>query len=302
VVRRLLLALERLFLSTSLDRARRIGAFLGLVWFHVVRIRRPTAIRQIARSLGVSPPVARAIARETWRNLGRSAAEFFRLEEAARTVRTRGWERYLAAKARGKGVVVVTAHFGNWDLCAASQALRGEPLHVVTKDLSDRGVNALWMERRRQAGVRLHAARGSLRPLLEALRGGETVGLVVDQHAPGGPIVPFFGRGAATSSSSVVLATRTGAALLPAFLFRDHDGRGHELRIGEEIPVTDVRSTLARIHGTLEDAIRERPDHWLWLHRRWKVSEGYGAVVAGAADPGAAVPGAAVPPAVDGSG
>lgn len=281
----------------SFAGARRLGAWLGLVWFHVVRIRRPTTIRQIAGALGVPTPAARRIARDLYRHLGICAVELLRLEDAASTVRVSGLERFEAARARGRGVVVVTAHFGNWDLCAASQAMRGVRLHVVTKDLVDRGVNALWMSRRRRAGVVLHAAKGSMRSLLAALRAGETVGLVVDQATPGGVVLPFFGRPAETSATPAVLAARTGAAMLPVFLFRDEDGTGHELRIGEEIEVGDVATTLARIHAELEAAIRERPELWLWLHRRWKVSGAQrGAAVAGAAVVvGAAVPGAAEP-------
>ncbi len=258
-----------------LGAARSVGAFLGLAWFHLVPIRRATSIRQIRAALGLGTADARRVARETYRNLGRSAAEFLRVDDAAATVRVSGWDRYLAARARGRGVVVVTGHFGNWDLLACAAALRGEPVHVVTKDLKDSGVNALWMEARRRAGVRLHAAAGSMPALVAALRAGEVVALVIDQDAPFGVALPFFGKDANTSLAPAVLARRTGAPILPVFLARDPDGAGHEMQIGEEIPPDDVsRSVLMRCNAALESAIRARPDHWLWLHRRWRSAEG----------------------------
>ena len=280
-MRALLLILEAVVGRLPLHAAQRLGAALGLAVHALLPIRRREVRRRIAEHLHVDASTARAVARAMYRHLGTSALEFLWMAGRPRDalsaiVRRVGDEHYQAARRAGRGVIVVTGHVGNWDLCACSQAAAGEPLHVVTKTLSARGLSRYWMQRRSALGVVLHAAAGSLGALVAALRRGEVVGLVVDQRADAGGIeCELLGAPARTSVAAATLALRTGAALVPAFLTREPDGT-HTLRIEPAIQIdASVPSRVAIARATracnaaLERSIVRAPEQWLWLHRRW---------------------------------
>ncbi len=184
-----------------------------------------------------------------------------------------GLEHYHEIRNQGRGVIAVTAHLGNCDMLACSQALSGVPLNIVTKELSAEGLSAVWMERRIAAGVTLLPARGSILTIIRTLRKGEVLGLVVDQRTPrdqGGATLPFFGLPAWTTLAPHILAARTGAALLPVWSSRKPDG-SHRVRIGPEISLeTSAEETMTTINAMIENWIRSNPDQWLWLHRRWR--------------------------------
>ena len=260
---------------------QRLGSALGSAVHAILPIRRAEVRRRIAERLSVEPREARGIARAMYRHLGTSVLEFLWMARKGpdaldRVVRRVGLEHYRAARDAGRGVVVVTGHVGNWDLCACSQAAAGEPLHVVTKTLSARGLSRYWMARRAAQGVTLHAAAGSWSALVGALRAGEVVGMVVDQRADTGGIdCALLGAPASTSVAAATLAMRTGAALLPAFMTRETDGT-HTLRLEPAIEIdrtAPVATAIARAtracNEALERAIVRAPEQWLWLHRRW---------------------------------
>jgi KDO2-lipid IV(A) lauroyltransferase len=227
----------------------------------------------------------RRILRGMYRHLGLSLAEFLRIstwtaEKVAERITFDRFDRLRDAISGGRGVVVITAHFGNWDLLQCVAARIGVPLHVVTRELKGRRTNRAWMQMRAAMGVRLHAATGSANDLLRALRSGEVVAFVIDQHMPEklGVPVPFFGRLASTIDAPAVLAARTGAPVHPAFLFREGFER-HRLWIGPAIPLAagrrreGVTASTALFTRALEDAVRERPEQWIWVHRRWKSTD-----------------------------
>jgi KDO2-lipid IV(A) lauroyltransferase len=154
---------------------------------------------------------------------------------------------------------------------------------VVTRELKGSRTNRSWMRMRAERGVHLHPAEGSSKALLSALRRGEVVAFVIDQHMPPklGVAVPFFGRPASTTDAPAILAARTGAVVLPAFLFREGFER-HRLWVGPEIPLgagprkEAVRESTARFSLAVEKVVRAHPEQWIWLHRRWKIAVGPG--------------------------
>jgi KDO2-lipid IV(A) lauroyltransferase len=270
--------------------AERFGAALGFLAGTVLRLRRGIAARNLALALAAErdEKEQRRVLRAMYRHLGWCLAEFLRLStwtprKIAGRITLDGFDRLQAAIASGRGVVVVTAHFGNWDLLACLSARLGVPLHVVTRDLKGGRTNRSWMRMRAQMGVHLHPALGSGGALLSALRRGEVVAFVIDQHMPPklGVSVPFFGRPASTTDAPAVLAARTGAAVLPAFLFREGFER-HRLWVGPEIPLSAgprkeaTRESTARFSQAVEEVVRAHPEQWIWLHRRWKIAESPG--------------------------
>ena len=196
--------------------------------------------------------------------------------------------RLTDAVSKGRGVVVASGHLGSWELSAAAVAARCEvAAHLVVKPL---GPIDGWVNReRRRAGLHtITAGQGArtVRAVVRALKRGEIVVLVVDQHAPSGAcIAPLFGRPAATETLPARVAALTGAPLLwlaPARTGRD----AHRVSI-IEVPndrsgrPKDVREVTLALNAHLEAAIRAHPPQWLWTHRRWKVSTPAGAQVAG---------------------
>ena len=278
----------RVACALSARGAERLGWFLGLVWFHVLRVRRATVVRQLRAAFpGWAGRRVRRVARALYGNLGRWAAEFARVTgpervrvEALAGVEVEGLGGYEAATAGGRGAIVVTAHLGNWDLAACSQAFAGRRLAVLSRRLSNRGLDRYWMERRRAAGLEIVEEGASVVRLAELVRGGWTVVLMVDQATPperGGVRVPFFGREAWTTRLPGVLAVRTGVPIFPVFVDSPGGGR-HRIRVESPLraeviaggPGERVLGLTRRINEWLEGRVRERPEQWLWLHRRWK--------------------------------
>jgi KDO2-lipid IV(A) lauroyltransferase len=274
----------------SWRQAQRIGALCGSLWYHVVRIRRRTVLDNLALALPERAADHRAIARAAYRHFGISALEFLQLkkmstEDFSERVQAHGMEHYEAALARGRGVIVVTAHFGNFDLLAGSQAARGIPLAIVSRDLHQGGISRFWMAMRRAQGLQIFPDAGAARQVVDWLRRGRVLGLTVDQRTPpqqGGIRADFLGREVWTTTAPAVLATRTGAALLPVRIERGPDG-GHHLYVQPEIEQPEIKgknvekdelieSLTRRINSVVGDWVRARPDQWMWLHRRFRDS------------------------------
>ncbi len=259
-----------------------LGAFLGRVAF-ALGIRRRVALENLARAF---PERNRrelsALARRAYAQLGRSLVEVALAgslsdAELDELVRFEGWERYQRARARGKGVVVAVAHFGNWELLARACARRGVLLTAITRKLRGRA-NERLLAARRKGGLRELPDKGSTRAALELLRRGETLAIVVDQNMlpRRGIFVDFFGVPACTTPAAAVLSLRSQAPLIAAFPVRAADGTHRVLVVGPfEAPPglhghAAVHALTQAVTRAVEDAVRAHPEQWFWVHRRWK--------------------------------
>jgi Kdo2-lipid IVA lauroyltransferase/acyltransferase len=189
-------------------------------------------------------------------------------------VRLEGDEHLRTAVAQGRGVLILTAHYGNWELLAAAHGLSGLPLSIVIRPLDHPLLDELAARFRRRSGAELIIKRQAVREVLQALRRQRMVGILLDQNATReeGVFVPFFGVLASTSKGLAVLALRTGAPVVPVVLRRDPDGR-HCVDVGAPIPPPpdrDVATYTARFNQVLEATIRRAPEQWLWMHARWR--------------------------------
>jgi len=184
-----------------------------------------------------------------------------------------GWEHFAEAKQAGRGVIFATAHLGNWELSAFAHALMSEPLNIVVRPLDNARLDR-WLETRRQlSGNRVIPKTGSLFPILRALRQNEAVGILVDQNTAlrEGIFVNFFGIPACTSPVIAQLAARTGAAVIPGFALWEPSRQRHVLRFYPPLAMTgDLVADTQAIQAHIERVIRQYPDQWLWIHRRWK--------------------------------
>jgi len=171
-------------------------------------------------------------------------------------------------------VLILTAHYGNWELLAAAHGLTGLPVSIVIRPLDHPVLDELASRFRRRSGAELLAKRQAVREMLSALRRGRMVGVLLDQNATRaqGIFIPFFGVPASTSKGLAVLALRTGAPVPPIFLRREPGGR-HCMEVGPPVPPppdADVVAYTARLNQVLEAAIRPAPEQWLWMHARWR--------------------------------
>jgi KDO2-lipid IV(A) lauroyltransferase len=264
--------------------ARWLGAGLGEAAYWLLGGRRRVAIGNLAMVFGDGLPArARAaLARRCFRHLGITAAECCQLffgatDRLLARVRIEGLEHIRAAMAQGRGAFYLTAHFGNWELLAAAHRLAGFPLTVVVRPLDNPFLEALVARARQRSGVRIVSKRDAVRGVRAALARGECVGVLLDQDAGReGAFVPFLGQAASTSRSLAVLALKTRAPVVPAFI-RRLPGGDHALVLEPAIPVEatgdlehDVEATTARFTAAIERHVRAHPEQWFWVHRRWK--------------------------------
>jgi KDO2-lipid IV(A) lauroyltransferase len=258
--------------------ALRAGEWLGLLAW-LLGIRRTVALDGLRRAFpALSQAERRKLGRAAYRQLGRSLMEIVLPppeEDLERAVRFQGWDLYEAALAQGRGVVCVVAHFGSFELLARVAPGRGMKLSIIVRTLGD--VFGRWLFRSRErSGVRHLGERASTADALAVLRRGEVLAIAIDQNMrpSRGIFVDFFGEQACTTPAAAVFALRTGAPLLTVFPVRQPDGT-HLVQMRG--PYTTALSGHAAVHDltqqitrALEQEVRAHPDHWFWVHRRWK--------------------------------
>ncbi|MBN2528925.1 MAG: lysophospholipid acyltransferase family protein [Deltaproteobacteria bacterium] len=263
------------------DVLRRLGWLLGTLWYYVFPIRRRVVLANLTRVFAANESVHGAIALSFYRKFCTNILELLFVRSILKktnAITTEGAHYLTAAQARGKGVIAVTAHLGNFDLLACSQATSGVPLAIISKRLHFKFMNEIWMRIRRRCGLTIFLSHSASISVVRWLKKGRVLGLVVDQRLSqtnGGIPVPFFGYSVWTSPAAANLARCSGAALIPVMIHRRRDG-GHHVVFGKEILASNENGCLdnvcimERIHQNLEDWICRFPDEWMWLHRRFK--------------------------------
>jgi KDO2-lipid IV(A) lauroyltransferase len=188
-----------------------------------------------------------------------------------------GIEHVEQALAQGKGAIILTGHFGNWELLAASISATIAPLTPIVRKLRSPRLNALVSSYRAQAGYATIDRDTGIRHALRCLKRNELLGIVADVDTNvSGVFVDFFGRPAYTPYSPVAIALKTGATVLPTFIVRRPDG-SHRAII--EPPLMFQRTSVKekdlvvntqKFTKIIESYIRQYPTQWIWMHRRWK--------------------------------
>jgi len=181
-------------------------------------------------------------------------------------------------RAAGRGAVYVTAHFGNWEFYGVAWAWMGEPIGVVARPLDNPALDARLHGFRAQSGNTVISKRRALGEILRLIRSGQGVAILVDQNVQeqDGIFVDFFGRPAATTTVAAALTVKTGCALVPVHCESLPDGR-YRFVYGRPVEWTssgnrqeDIARLTQAITAAIEGWVRERPEQWLWMHRRWK--------------------------------
>jgi KDO2-lipid IV(A) lauroyltransferase len=235
-------------------------------------------LRQVAtRNLAMAFPELSADARSqiidgVFRSVGRVLVALARFPAIDR-ISYEGLDNYQAAKAQGRGVLIATAHLGNWELSAFAHALMTEPMNVMVRPLDNPLVDRLVENRRTLSGNRLIVKKDAARSVLKALKNNEPVGILIDQNTTPaeGVFIDFFGKPACAGTAFAKLAFHSNAPVIPGFALWNEQTRSYAIHFLPEVPMTgDTAGDTQRIHAVLEEAIRENPDQWLWIHRRWK--------------------------------
>ena len=223
-------------------------------------------------------------------NLGAAFMEFVESanlsrEDVLTRVTLAGEENYARARARGKGVFLLSAHFGSWELGAIRAGLIEDPIASVVRPLDNPLLEEDLEYRRTRLGNRVIRKKEAAREILRAIRAGQTVAILIDQNvvAEEAVFVPFFGRPAATTPSLALLQMKTDAAVVPVFTWPLGGGR-YRLQFEKPILADEftaaggreqrVLAATARYMAVTEQAVRGDPGAWLWMHNRWRTQPG----------------------------
>ena len=268
-----------------LERAVRTGAAIGTITLAFDLYNRSIARRNLELAFAnLTSEQRSAILRETYRNFGRMAAEWVHFPELApdnidRYVTYTGREHWDEAieRSQGRGILVLTGHFGNFELLSVAHSIYGNRIAIVQRPNRNPVLDQAIAARRRRFGNLMVARKGAARELMQLLRENWMVAIPLDLDTRHGAFVNFFGTPAATNPALARIAMVTGAPVLPAFMVRQGETSRHQITI---LPVIDVRSSGNRSEciyeytqsftSVIESMIRRHPGHWNWIHRRWK--------------------------------
>lgn len=262
------------------------GRALGLLFYAFDRPHRRVAIDNLRRAFPTrSESECRAIARAVFQHFGAMLFEllkFSRLapQEMLQRVEFEGADRARQAYQAGRGVFLLTGHFGSWEVNGLVHALYLQPIGVMARALDNPFLNDMLERVRGGTGNKVIYRKGGIRRTMRALEAGQGVAILIDQHihGPDAIRVDFFNRPAATTTALAALTARTGAQVLPVFAIPTAPGRYRIIyEHAVQPPAGDSAEALhdftQRCTDVLEMYVRRYPDLWLWMHRRWRDAE-----------------------------
>jgi Kdo2-lipid IVA lauroyltransferase/acyltransferase len=272
--------------ALPLKSALSVGTCLGAMTAALDRINRPVAMRNLEIAFPDWTASQRlATLKAMYRNWGRMAAEWCHMEDftpenIGQFVRYDGvenWKRGLEL-TEGRGGLVFTGHFGNFELLMGAHALFGHPIAIVHRPLRNPLIDAVVYRIRTRAGNRMIPRKGAAKEVNAILRGASGImGTPIDLDVRHGVFVDFFSLKACTSTGLARLATATGAPVVPAFIVREGTLPRHRIMILPPLDVVlegnrekAIHEITQRATRVVEEMIRQYPDHWNWIHRRWK--------------------------------
>ncbi len=262
----------------------RLGNLMGQILFLADRKHRKIALNNLTRAFGheKNPYEIKILARRVFKNLGQIIFEigwFLRLEskDFPKYFNIQGLSNYRNAYEKGRGVLLLTAHMGNWELLPVVVAMAGYPVSVLYRPLDFSPLDLFFVMTRGRFGAELIPAARSMKKILRSLKHGKAVGMLMDQNFDWyeGVFVDFFGHRACTNKGMALLARRTEAPVIPVFLVREKSGFMAEF--GSEIPLIktedirkDLEANTQQYNRIIEEFVRRYPDQWFWVHQRWK--------------------------------
>lgn len=268
--------------SRSLSGKQKLARLLAFVAFNVIKLRRHQVIESMRTHLHLSLSEAEQLGEKTYYQFLINAFEmaglkYFTREDLLNRISVEGLRHLDAALAHKKGAIIVSAHFGLWELVPSWLVINGYDMAVVVRRQTNPIVDQWFNEMRQRHGAVMTDSGFGIREILKALRKNHLLGLMVDQdNGKQGIFVPFFERWASAPTGPAQIAMKTGAPIVPLAIFPNFKGR-HHIRIYEAFMPDDYTQDVvgqqqltANYTQILEAVIRSQPQHWFWLHRRWK--------------------------------
>jgi Kdo2-lipid IVA lauroyltransferase/acyltransferase len=280
-----------IFISQIIPRVLwlRFCGFLGRIAYLFAGQTRELTQRHLTLAFGTEKNAAaiKKLSSKTFEMLGKNAGEILRasriksIDQLERFLVVDGMENFEAANRKGKGVIFLTCHLGAFDLQVTTMAMRGLNPNIIGTPLKDERLNELlWNYRNAHGAIAIERGRETFR-MIKILKSGGSVALLIDQDTKvKSRFVNFFGRPAATPVGATVLALKTGAAIVPTYVYLGNDWKQH-MHILPEIPMNvtgddevDMVYNTQVLTTFIEDVIRKHPEQWVWMHERWKTKPG----------------------------
>ncbi len=281
---RMIKILFKLLGFISLKQARSISMFLGNLLFLVDKKHQKIVVKNLTRTFGMekNDREIRKLGRKVFGNMILIIFEIawslsLSKEQLVKHFKIKGYSNIKSAFEKGKGVLVLTAHFGNWELLTVTATMIRYPLNIVVRPLDFMPFDRFIYNLRTRFGGKIIPKQKSFRSILKSLDRGEMVALLMDQNVDWyeGVFVDFFGSRACTNKGLALLALKTGAPVASVFMVREKEG--FKAVFGPEIPfintgdkTRDIEDNTRRYNRVIEEFIRQYPEQWFWFHQRWK--------------------------------
>jgi KDO2-lipid IV(A) lauroyltransferase len=263
--------------------------WLGSIAYRLMPKYRDLAIFHLGLAFGREKSTHEILnlSKQVFHMMGKNAGDVFRssrikdLADLHKILTVHGYEHYEAAASEGKGVIFLTCHLGAFDIQATFMALQDLKPNIIGTSLKDERLNELlFSHRNAHGGVAIERGKDTLR-LVKALLKGGTVAILIDQDTKvKSRFVEFFGMQAATPVGAAILAMKTRAAVVPTYIYLGDDGMQH-MHILPEIPLVltgdeeqDMVINTQNYSRSIEWAVRQHPEQWVWIHKRWKTRPG----------------------------
>lgn len=266
------------------EYAVKLSEFSGSFWFRADKRHRTIVTENLTRAFGdeKNPAEIRNLAEKVFQHLIRIIFDIgwylhIKPEDFGKYFRIQGLDHLNAARAKGKGVLALTAHIGNWELLSAISAMTDTPVSIVYRPLDFLPLENFFVNLRTRFGATLIPKANSMRKILSSLKAGEVVLMLMDQNVDWyeGVFADYFGHPACTSKGLALIALKTGAPVVPAFLV--NAPRGFFAEFSPEIPlintgdkIKDVEENTRQYNTMIEKFVRRFPEQWFWVHQRWK--------------------------------
>ncbi len=278
-------ALVRMFAAMPLQRALKVGASLGSMIMRLDAGNRPIGITNLEIAFPALAPDARLkILTDMYRNWGRIIAEWphsrvLNRDNIEEFVTYDGVENLRQALliAEKRGAIILTAHYGNFELLPLAHSIYGYPLAMIHRPNRNPAIDRDIRRLRTSFGAEIIERKQAGLALVKYLRRKYHVAVALDLDVRDGVFVDFFGKNACTSDGVARIAMATRAPVVPAFMVREGDTARHRITV---LPMLElaisrdreecVRDNTQRMTAAIETMIRRHPDHWNWIHRRWK--------------------------------
>ncbi|MCJ8500736.1 lysophospholipid acyltransferase family protein [Desulfatitalea alkaliphila] len=264
----------------------RLAVPVGRLWYSLDRRHRTIAADNMARAMGdtFSERQRERLLRANFIQLATTALEMPSLLHLSRDnldqyALFEGVEHVIRARDQGKGVLLLTGHFGNWELFNLVTALKFGPGYALARPLDYAPMDRVLNEIRTRTGNTMVDKQDSANRVRQLLRDKQMVGILLDQNASWyeGVYVRFFGQPACTNKGMAMFALRYGTPVVPAYNIRGRDGR-YNIIFEPPLPMIktgdtrrDILDNTLQYNRAIENFIRKAPDHWFWVHRRWRI-------------------------------